>query len=94
MHVVMEAAASENSIFLSEGGCKLSVPRVAGRRPEDRGEGGKSSMQERILSVLNSGALGTSLASPAVKTLRFHCRRYAFDPWLGDPACCMVWPKS
>ena len=63
MHVVTVAAASEKLyFFLVMRGSKLSVPCVAGRRPEDRGEHGESSVQERILSVLNSGVFGTSLA--------------------------------
>ena len=60
MRVAMVAAASEK-LYLSlvMRGSKLSVPYVAGRGPEDRGGHGEPSVQERILSVLNSGAFGT-----------------------------------
>ena len=38
--------------------------------------------------------LGTSLAAPVVKTPCSHRRGHVFDPWWGNPTCCVAKKKK
>ena len=72
MCVAMVAAASEKLYFsLVTRGSKLSVPCVAGRRPEDRGGVG-SRLCRRGFSPFKFWGVRDFPGSPAVKTLWFH----------------------
>lgn len=69
MCVAMVAAASEKLYFsLVTRGSKLSVPCVAGRRPEDRGGVG-SCLCRRGFSPFKFWGVRDFPGSPAVKTL-------------------------
>lgn len=62
------------------GGSKMRVCRIGKTR----------NISERLLLSSQGDFPGDSV----VKSLPFYCRECHFDPWLGNPVCCLVWQKK
>ena len=62
------------------GGSKMRVCRIGKTR----------NISERLLLSSQGDFPGDSV----VKRLPFYCRECHFDPWLGNPVCCLVWQKK